>query len=241
MQLPARTMASTMQLEFSQAMSDFKNMFPDMDRDVIEAVLRANQGAVDATIDQLLAMSTDNQVRRNHTVEMVTQSGNTVSAPAAPTFRTKNFATNWRPTEVVQNKPTIRNRRYWTCPVVGRVPVPNASSAHHPRMRLRNSWALHQRFANRRHSAAPGVPDTAPLTVPDMVNNRFRVAIVVYKARHGLLLLVQRAAVGIHRWWDRFQRRSCGWEERPVPVVRSVRTVRTAAQRNWTWGMSSSR
>ncbi|XP_001663565.2 CUE domain-containing protein 1 isoform X1 [Aedes aegypti] len=54
-------MASTMQLEFAQAMADFKNMFPDMDRDVIEAVLRANQGAVDATIDQLLAMSTDNQ------------------------------------------------------------------------------------------------------------------------------------------------------------------------------------
>ncbi|XP_067643464.1 CUE domain-containing protein 1 [Eurosta solidaginis] len=54
-------MASTMQLEFSQAMSDFKTMFPDMDHEVIEAVLRANQGAVDATIDQLLAMSTDNQ------------------------------------------------------------------------------------------------------------------------------------------------------------------------------------
>lgn len=50
-----------MQLEFAQAMTDFKNMFPEMDRDVIEAVLRANQGAVDATIDQLLAMSTDNQ------------------------------------------------------------------------------------------------------------------------------------------------------------------------------------
>lgn len=55
-------MASTMQLEFAQAMSDFKTMFPEMDRDVIEAVLRSNQGAVDATIDQLLAMSTDNQV-----------------------------------------------------------------------------------------------------------------------------------------------------------------------------------
>ncbi|GBP11754.1 CUE domain-containing protein 1 [Eumeta japonica] len=55
-------MASTMQLEFSQAMSDFKTMFPDMDGDVIEAVLRANQGAVDATIDQLLQMSTDNQL-----------------------------------------------------------------------------------------------------------------------------------------------------------------------------------
>lgn len=45
-------------------MSDFKTMFPDMEKEVIEAVLRANQGAVDATIDQLLAMSVDNQVRR---------------------------------------------------------------------------------------------------------------------------------------------------------------------------------
>ncbi|CAB3375072.1 Hypothetical predicted protein [Cloeon dipterum] len=51
----------TQQLEFHQAMSDFRTMFPDMDPDVIEAVLRANQGAVDATIDQLLAMSTDNE------------------------------------------------------------------------------------------------------------------------------------------------------------------------------------
>jgi len=53
---------STLQLEFSQAMADFKKMFPDIDREVIEAVLRANLGAVDQTIDQLLAMSTDNQV-----------------------------------------------------------------------------------------------------------------------------------------------------------------------------------
>lgn len=48
-------------LEFYQAMSDFKNMFPQMDDDVIEAVLRSNQGAVDTTIDQLLSMSTDNE------------------------------------------------------------------------------------------------------------------------------------------------------------------------------------
>lgn len=51
-----------MQLEFEQAMTDFKTMFPDMDVEVIEAILRCNKGAVDATIDQLLAMSTDNQV-----------------------------------------------------------------------------------------------------------------------------------------------------------------------------------
>ncbi|KAJ8313047.1 hypothetical protein KUTeg_010420 [Tegillarca granosa] len=49
----------TKQLDFNQAMSDFKCMFPTMDNDVIEAVLRANDGAVDATIDQLLTMSID--------------------------------------------------------------------------------------------------------------------------------------------------------------------------------------
>ncbi|XP_029467875.1 CUE domain-containing protein 1 isoform X2 [Rhinatrema bivittatum] len=46
-------------LEFNQAMEDFKTMFPNMDYDIIECVLRANHGAVDATIDQLLQMSLD--------------------------------------------------------------------------------------------------------------------------------------------------------------------------------------
>ncbi|KAJ9578320.1 hypothetical protein L9F63_005465, partial [Diploptera punctata] len=57
----ATVQQQTTQLEFHQAMADFKTMFPDMDDEVIEAVLRANQGAVDATIDQLLAMTTDNE------------------------------------------------------------------------------------------------------------------------------------------------------------------------------------
>ena len=35
-------------------------MFPDMEAEEIEAVLIANGGAVDATIDQLLAMTNDN-------------------------------------------------------------------------------------------------------------------------------------------------------------------------------------
>ncbi|XP_013784405.1 CUE domain-containing protein 1-like isoform X2 [Limulus polyphemus] len=55
------------QLEFHQAMRDFKTMFPEMDEDVIEVVLRANNGAVDATIDQLLSMSTDNENERLRT------------------------------------------------------------------------------------------------------------------------------------------------------------------------------
>ncbi|KAK3549918.1 hypothetical protein QTP86_015537, partial [Hemibagrus guttatus] len=46
-------------LEFNQAMDDFKTMFPSMDHEVIECVLRANNGAVDSTIDQLLQMSLD--------------------------------------------------------------------------------------------------------------------------------------------------------------------------------------
>ena len=49
------------QLEFRQAMTDFKIMFPNLDDDVIEAVLRSNNGAVDATIDQLLTMTADNE------------------------------------------------------------------------------------------------------------------------------------------------------------------------------------
>ena len=53
--------AASTQLEFSQAMNDFRVMFPDMEADVIEAVLRANNGAVDATIDHLLAMTADNE------------------------------------------------------------------------------------------------------------------------------------------------------------------------------------
>ncbi|XP_037552811.1 CUE domain-containing protein 1 [Nematolebias whitei] len=48
-------------LEFNQAMEDFKTMFPSMDCEVIECVLRSNNGAVDATIDQLLQMSLDGQ------------------------------------------------------------------------------------------------------------------------------------------------------------------------------------
>lgn len=49
------------QLDFAQAMTDFKIMFPNMDTDVIEAVLRSNNGAVDTTIDQLLTMTADNE------------------------------------------------------------------------------------------------------------------------------------------------------------------------------------
>lgn len=53
------------QLDFQQAMSDFQTMFPSMEPAVIETVLRANHGAVDATIDQLLSMNTDYEVEKS--------------------------------------------------------------------------------------------------------------------------------------------------------------------------------
>lgn len=84
-------MASTMQLEFEQAMTDFKTMFPDMDVDVIEAILRCNKGAVDATIDQLLAMSIDNQVSVDFHLTLINCSNFSLS----PTPRTRNYATKW--------------------------------------------------------------------------------------------------------------------------------------------------
>eukprot|EP00794_Sanderia_malayensis_P014398 gene14398-15897_t len=44
-------------LNFNKAMSDFQTMFPHIERDVIEAVLRANDGVVQTTIDQLLILA----------------------------------------------------------------------------------------------------------------------------------------------------------------------------------------
>ncbi|KAG8176375.1 hypothetical protein JTE90_020161 [Oedothorax gibbosus] len=64
---PSQERPPVTQLEFRQAMRDFKTMFPEMDEDVIEVVLRSNNGAVDSTIDQLLTMSTDNENERLRT------------------------------------------------------------------------------------------------------------------------------------------------------------------------------
>ena len=48
-------------LDFYQSMYHFKKMFPKFDSEVIETVLRSNQGSVDKTLDQLLTMSIDNE------------------------------------------------------------------------------------------------------------------------------------------------------------------------------------
>ncbi|KRX97572.1 CUE domain-containing protein 1, partial [Trichinella pseudospiralis] len=48
--------ADELKLEFAQAMNDFSAMFPTLNRVTIEAVLRANNGLVDDTIDELLCI-----------------------------------------------------------------------------------------------------------------------------------------------------------------------------------------
>lgn len=50
---------SSNQLNFYESMYHFKKMFPKFDSEVIETVLRSNDGSVDQTIDQLLTMSFD--------------------------------------------------------------------------------------------------------------------------------------------------------------------------------------
>lgn len=61
---------SRKQLEFSKAMSDFKSMFPTIDYDVIEIILRANNGLVDATVDQLLSMQGEQNETENKLVDL---------------------------------------------------------------------------------------------------------------------------------------------------------------------------
>jgi hypothetical protein len=59
-------------LNFYESMYHFKKMFPVLDSDVIETVLRSNGGCVDKTIDQLLIISTDLEI---------TQAANNQAAP----------------------------------------------------------------------------------------------------------------------------------------------------------------
>ncbi|XP_032573938.1 CUE domain-containing protein 1 isoform X2 [Drosophila sechellia] len=141
---------STLQLEFSQAMTDFKKMFPDIDREVIEAILRANLGAVDQTIDALLAMSIDNQQSlinlndsdRDRQLVDTTDGGGAgaVGAPgapgallpttgASPNHQNTGASPKQRPLGAANSKgssqnntPTKRSRR-WNPPILGPLPA----------------------------------------------------------------------------------------------------------------------
>ncbi|XP_016996411.2 CUE domain-containing protein 1 isoform X2 [Drosophila takahashii] len=135
---------STLQLEFSQAMTDFKKMFPDIDREVIEAILRANLGAVDQTIDALLAMSIDNQqslINLNDSAKDLqlvdtTDGGGAPGAAgsllptagASPNHQNTGASPKQRPLGSAkissqQNTPTKSRSRRWNPPILGPLPA----------------------------------------------------------------------------------------------------------------------
>lgn len=65
-------------LDFYESMYHFKKMFPKLESDVIETILRANHGQVDKTLDQLLAITVDEEldlVRRDDTDKKTTSDG----------------------------------------------------------------------------------------------------------------------------------------------------------------------
>lgn len=118
----------TQNIEFSQAMSDFATMFPEFDSDVIEAVLRANSSAVDATIDALLQMRTDNhnEKLRNELDQPTTDltSVGTKSAVAPDLISKTNLTgelANGVKAKLQQSTTTTTSKR-WNPPIVGPLP-----------------------------------------------------------------------------------------------------------------------
>ncbi|XP_063700557.1 CUE domain-containing protein 1 [Culicoides brevitarsis] len=118
---------ATQNLEFSQAMSDFATMFPEFDSDVIEAVLRANSGAVDATIDALLQMSTDNhnEKLRNELDGGATTTTDGKGAPdliaTKPAKSSNGGETNGVKAKIPPAHSTATSKR-WNPPILGPLP-----------------------------------------------------------------------------------------------------------------------
>ncbi|KAK2501564.1 hypothetical protein MC885_012200 [Smutsia gigantea] len=122
-------------LEFNQAMDDFKTMFPNMDHDIIECVLRANSGAVDATIDQLLQMNLDGG--GGGIYEDSSDSEDSIPPEPPPVYSPPAYHMHVfdRPypqapptppprTDVLGSGPPLSQRRYrnWNPPLLGNLP-----------------------------------------------------------------------------------------------------------------------
>lgn len=90
--------ATQNQLNFDSAMNDFSLMFPTFDRLTIERVLRANNGLVDATIDQLLAMCVAERDSRDATDGSI-QERSSIAVDIV------------RSSQVPQQEPTVREER----------------------------------------------------------------------------------------------------------------------------------
>ncbi|KAK3730819.1 hypothetical protein QZH41_009935, partial [Actinostola sp. cb2023] len=147
---------SPRQLEFTAAMKDFKNMFPDMDDEVIEAVLRANNGLVDATIDQLLSMGAGDETKRTEDFPHLPSYTDTGPSPREPP--PAYSPREGEVTSVVDGRPLpARPYTAWNPPLLGnlpddflrltRLPRTNTSPVTSPSMSTqRNTDSKHEQF-----------------------------------------------------------------------------------------------
>ncbi|XP_074598610.1 CUE domain-containing protein 1 isoform X2 [Brevipalpus obovatus] len=124
------------QLDFSQAMQDFKTMFPTLEESVIEMVLRSNNGAVDVTIDQLLTMTSDNEQDsksnllghapppgfRERSVNPTIIKGNSIQLPLRfpPEYSQGALSEMKDPREKITN--TLKGKSKWNPPLIGPLP-----------------------------------------------------------------------------------------------------------------------
>ncbi|GFR73752.1 CUE domain containing 1b [Elysia marginata] len=133
-------------------MSDFCYMFPETDEEVIEAVLRANNGMVDATIDQLLTMNIDADINDDDDLsdkilqtlerdlqQQQTQSPHTLSNTGLPvhSVSSRRSGRESKPSSRFTSlkRPAFRN---WNPPLLGTLPddflriVPSTSLPSRP-------------------------------------------------------------------------------------------------------------
>lgn len=153
-------MTSTQQLDFQQAMRDFKTMFPGMEDAVIEAVLRSNQGGVDATIDQLLAMNTDyeNEQLRHQLDEAdgpsdtpdLIQSVAAASSSAGASAGACGGAVpdNISRLPIHDGKPSLREIKGWDPPMLG--PLPDDFLRLTPSLSCKQTMMLSQQLLQAR-------------------------------------------------------------------------------------------
>ncbi|XP_070571790.1 CUE domain-containing protein 1-like isoform X2 [Ptychodera flava] len=159
------------QLEFHQAMTDFKTMFPKMDHDVIEAVLRANNGAVDATIDQLLVMNVDMQQEdsRHGFVDDNTIPPEVFEPTSDDDEPPPAYTPHARPDSVAQQDPTPP----YTPPATG-TPLPASPQMTTPPSRPYRSWnppllgSLPDDFLRMGVGSSPGSPSQQSMATPQL-------------------------------------------------------------------------
>ena len=126
-------------LNFQQAMSDFRTMFPELDRDVIETVLRANNGVVQTTIDQLLQLQESTLVEKAQSGPVLpsyeSSIGEGEEPPPAyndiwedvgppepdPLFPNPKVNAKIQP-QTVERPKTFPRNALWNAPLVGKLP-----------------------------------------------------------------------------------------------------------------------